>query len=158
MLPVLFLVMQKYTFFDIKDYLNLNQRLQRWLNPFKLLRECNLNSHAFRIEATGRAIKQLDKTNNDLLVEMQLLFSCVVKKRVVFHHESRPNYSRVDDKIAVCFRMVQPTNCDPQEFAEHFPEKCQLEPASLKNLYPHVLRLDYVAGQWLGDFDLSGKK
>lgn len=83
---------------------------------------------------------------------MQLYFSCVVKKRVLFHEQSLHPDHVVNDKLRILFRCVQPTSCDPEEFARHYPEKRQLQSTAAQRMHPKELVFDFRDGHWQGEF------
>lgn len=102
----------------------------------------------------------LEQRQTPLLVEMQLYFSCVVKKRVLFHAhdtgdiEQTDEIVRVNDKLHVVFRAVQASSCDPVEFARHYPVKQEFRTRPALKMYPSRLKLDYPQDGWLGEFSI----
>lgn len=129
--------------------------IEHWLNPEAYEHILTLRGKPLRISWTRRAERQLRKQSQPLLAEMQLYFSCVVKKRVLFHPsagEEKLQWLVVDDRIKVAFRAVQANSCDPVEFAAHFPVKGEFETLAAVKMHPSHLHLDYQGGQWRGDF------
>jgi hypothetical protein len=146
----------KQTYFALGDLSPL-RRIERWLNPYRPLAVIRVRERDLAINATHRAEKALAKHTTPLIVEMQLYFSCVVKKRVLFHSEKGTTDGGmviVNDRLAILFRLVEALSCDPKEFAADYPERRQLTPAASAKIYPSRLLLDYRQGQWRGDFTI----
>lgn len=128
--------------------------LDRWLNPYKNSKTVQVGKHAVPIEWTQRAEKQLAQRATPLIIEMQVYFSCVVKKRVLFHESSQLETTPVNDKLAVCFRAVESNSCDPVEFAKNFPIKHPFESLAAAKMHPKKLSVDYKEGEWSGVFSI----
>ncbi|MCW8887642.1 MAG: hypothetical protein OQK25_01120 [Gammaproteobacteria bacterium] len=126
----------------------------RWLNPAKLSNSIIIRGHAVAINITRRAENQLALRTAPLIVEMQIYFSCVVKKRVLFHESSELETTEVNDRMQVGFRAVQSNSCDPVEFANNFPIKQPIETEGATKMHPKSLTLDYKHGQWIGEFTI----
>ncbi len=134
----------------------------RLFNPLVLLeRLCNrpglgrtISFHGAELEVvwTRRAEHELKKRERPLIIEMQLYFSCVVKKRVLFHEKTADNSVPVTQGIAVQFRAVQASSCDPVEFARHYPVAQTLTSNAAMRMRPHRMELDFRRGQWCGEF------
>jgi hypothetical protein len=85
---------------------------------------------------------------------MQLYFSCVVKKRVLFHDASEMDKFEVNNKLNIAFRPVQATACSPEEFANNFPIQEEFHSEAANKMLPSMLRLDFINGHWKGDFSI----
>lgn len=83
---------------------------------------------------------------------MQLYFSCVVKKRVLFHEEGEIKGEPVSNRLHIDFRAVEALACDPVTFTNNYPERRQLTSAAAVKMHPSRLFLDYRHGQWQGNF------
>lgn len=140
------------TYFAISDSLNPYHLFDRWLNPYAHTLQIDLYGHPLIVQWTRRAQKELDKRKQTLFVEMQLTFSCVVKKRLIFHdaydHSSMP----VFEKLALDFRAVEPTSCDPEEFARNYPERRELKSGAARRMNAKKLVFDHKKNQWVGEF------
>lgn len=143
---------------DLKgSYFSINNPLEivsRWLNPYRYGAVISLNGHELRVSWTTRADMQMHHAAHPLLVEMQLYFSCVVQKRVLFHAEGEQEYVTINDRLKVCFRPVQALSCAPEDFARHHPVKQQLSSRAAIRMHPRQLQIDYRKGQWQGEFTL----
>lgn len=138
--------------FGLGDDLNPVHIVGRWLNPFCFRARTRLRGQEVEIVWTRRAERALRRRTTPLFVEMQLYFSCVVKKRVLFHEQPAHESIPVDERLAVCFRTVEASSCDPVEFARNFPEKRELLSPGARRMHPTRLELDYLRGGWAGRF------
>jgi len=128
--------------------------LDRWLHPYKytttiLLREKNL-----LISWTKRADQALKTRTQPLIAEMQLYFSCVIKKRVLFHTSSDIPSTPVNPKLNIVFRTVQSTSCSPEEFAQNYPIKQDFDSQAANQMHPSQLNIDFKNQQWVANFNI----
>jgi len=130
------------------------QLINKWFNPPSHSQTIRLQGENLFVQWTHRADKILHRRSSPLIIEMQLYFSCMVKKRVLFHETFEHETLTVNDAIEIAFRPVQSTSCDPVEFANNFPVKQQLTSTGAKHMTPASLELDYVNGQWQGEFSI----
>ncbi len=131
--------------------------LQRWLNPVTHTKQLMLREQPITVSWTRRAERQLQRLDRPLLAEMQLYFSCVVKKRVLFHQQlprDELQLMPVNDRLQVAFRAVQATSCDPLEFAANYPVQQEFETPGASKMHPKSLQIDYRDGDWLGEFSV----
>lgn len=104
------------------------------------------------ISLTSEALKAIESSVPNLIVEMELYFSCLIRKRVLFRYAAQTgDATQVQDKLYVQFRPVMTNHCgvdyegDEPPLTE-FPIK---EPAAF---VPKWLKLDYRKGKWVGEF------
>lgn len=126
----------------------------RWLNPYRYSEIIALNGRDLKVSWTARADKFMRQAGEPLLAEMQLYFSCVVQKRVLFHGESELEYVPVNNILKVCFRPVQALSCAPEQFARYHPVKQHLSSRAAARMYPKQLLIDYVKGQWKAEYSI----
>ena len=111
--------MKNKSYFALNKELNPLVMLDRWLNPYKHLNACMLDGKEVSIALTTRAQRALEKREQRLIAEMQLYFSCMVKKRVLFHDQTDQTATSVNRHLDIVFRCVQSDACNPEEFADH---------------------------------------
>jgi hypothetical protein len=134
---------------------NLLLLFDRWLNTYSHQRFVTLNDKIIEVNWTKRAEEALNLRSQPLTVEMQLYFSCVVKKRVVFHEQvDFESLAAVKDKLWLCYRAIQSAACDPETFARDYPEQRQLASRAAQNMQPSILNIDFRNGQWQGETSL----
>ncbi len=113
-----------------------------------------LNGKPVSIEWTGSAARALAARSRPLVVELELYFSCLVKKFVHFHDDAAGRATQpVSDKLRVYFRAVTSTACtmDVAERLGRQPE-IELDTAAARKLAPKRMRLDYVKNEWQAAF------
>jgi len=130
------------------------QVLDRWLNPPRHTKTVMLRDKPFEVEWTNRAQRALERRDTPLVIEMQLYFSCVVKKRVLFHDSYDLDAISINDEITIAFRTVESTTCDPIEFAQKFPVKREFESTAAAKMRPKYLLVDHVHGKWTGEYKI----
>ena len=113
-----------------------------------------INGKPVTIEVTPAAARQLAERLRPLVVELELYFSCLVKKFVHFHDEAPQRATvRVGDKLQLYFRVVTSTACT-MKLAERLgrqPET-ELDTVAARKLAPRCVRLDFAKGDWRAEF------
>ena len=97
------------------------ERYDRWRNPYCHQASVDLHGKSLDLSWTTRAERELLARDAPLLIELQLYFSCVVKKRVLFDPLPEIDGVRVNDRLYVGFSAVSSAACDPREFAANYP-------------------------------------
>lgn len=131
--------------------------LDRWLHPYQHAASCQYRNKTLTVRWTRRAQRQLQQLEVPLLVEMQLYFSCMVKKRVLFHSsdsQSDNDIIKVNHNLSVTVRTLQSDQCDPVEFARDYPGKRVLDAPGARKMRPRELNVDFEKGQWQGEFSI----
>ncbi len=126
--------------------------LERCFNRFNHQQVVSLNGQALTVAWTARADREMQSRKQPLMVEMQLLFSCVVKKRVLFEVDCRDQMVAVTDALSVGLSAVASKACSPEEFASHYPEGKDLSGSYAGRLSPGRLEIDFRQGEWKGQF------
>jgi len=138
-------------YFSLKSPL---QIIDRWINPYRYKESINLRGKNLDIIYSGRAKKLLEQRVNPLIVELQLYFTCVVQKRVLFHEDTELETTVVNPKLKIAYHTVQSNACDPVEFADKHPVKKELNSVAAHNMRPSQLKIDYINKQWIGEFSI----
>ncbi len=146
--------MTSHTMFSLGNAVRPLVLLDRWLHPYRHQANVDMHGHTVMLRWTSRANDTLLARTQPLVVEAQLYFSCVIKKRVLFHETAAANDVPVVSPLNFRFRLVQASSCDPVEFARHYPEQQQLQPDAATNIRPRRVCLDHIRGQWVGEFEL----
>ncbi len=106
------------------------------------------------LQLTPAAASALD-ADHPLTVEMELYFSCLIRKQVRFHHGA----GSADEGLCatalpglrLCFRPVMTRHCG-RDYEGDEPPLTDLPIARPGPYVPHWLRLDFRHGQWQGEF------
>ena len=127
--------------------------LERSFNRFRHRASVCINQRPVELVWTSRAESEMRRLDHALVVELQLYFSCVVKKRVLFHRESASfDTVRANDRIEVAFRPIASAACDPNEFAENYPAGRNLLAEQAARMVPRRVEIDFRRGAWEGQF------
>lgn len=127
-------------------------RLDRWIHKYRHHQAARINQRDVDVCWTGRAEAALRSSQQPLIVELQLYFSCVVKKRVLFHRQVDFKTIAVNGKLELAFRPIASAVCDPREFALNHPEGKDLSPGIAAGMVPRRVEIDFRLGEWQGRF------
>ncbi len=114
-----------------------------------------LNGRAVQVQITSAAAQALTQRPTPLYVELELYFSCLVKKFVHFRADSRGKTTvPVGDKLLLYFRPVTSTACtwDVAERLGRQPEM-DIDSEALHHVAPKRVFIDHVDGQWRGSYE-----
>lgn len=136
-------------YFSIKNPL---QIIDRWLNPYHHKDSIDIRGKTMAIMYSMRAEKALENREQSLIAELQLYFTCVVQKRVLFHEHTDLETIAANPNLKIAYHTVQSNNCDPVEFAEKHPVKKDLNSKAANAMRPSLFKIDYKNGEWIGDF------
>jgi hypothetical protein len=93
-----------------------------------------------------------------LTVEMELYFSCLIRKKVRFGDQAHSRvFLPVNQHLAVAFRPVMTKACKIDRDNAEAP----LSDFEIKNpaaFVPHWLKIDFRHGNWEGEFGFSGRE
>ena len=128
------------------------QMLDRWFNRFRYRQTVRINRREIDVCWTGRAEAALQSDRQPLIVELQLYFSCVIQKRVLFHRSTEFDTTIVNDKLELAFRAVGSAVCDPREFALNHPAGTDLSRGVALRMVPRRVEIDFYRGAWTGQF------
>jgi hypothetical protein len=113
-----------------------------------------LGERELELRLSARAEKQLARQRQALDIEMELYFSCLIRKRV---HFRAPPINEVavravlTDNVSVSFRPVTSRACSVREAGEA-PDVVTLPLVRLRAFTPKWLAVDYARGVWSGNF------
>lgn len=103
------------------------------------------------IRLTNAAHVALAERSEPLLVEIELLFSCLLRKQVRFHEESISEGVAVNEKLSVRFHPLMTKHCSVSSVSGETPSE-DFPIHNPQAFVPHWLSIDYRKGQWLGEF------
>ncbi|MDH5180914.1 MAG: hypothetical protein OEY07_14680 [Gammaproteobacteria bacterium] len=115
-----------------------------------------LEGRDIRISLSNRAIQALQRRHVPLLVELELYFSCLIRKRVIFSDTDRADgATSVTDNLNLLFRPVMSRACQVDNTAAA-PDLIDFPLANKQAVVPGWVNIDYRRGQWLGEFGYAG--
>lgn len=116
----------------------------------------SINGRDVLVEWSPAAERALAARNTPLVVELELYFSCLVKKFVHFHDDA-PGRSTVaaGSKLRLYFRPVTSTACriEKAEALGRQPE-IELNTDAVRKMAPKKVSIDHVKGTWRGSYSL----
>jgi len=147
--------MKNKSLFGLGNAFNLLYLADKILNPFSHSKSISLIENPVVIYWTQRAQNKMQTSLESTTAEMQLYFSCVVKKRVIIYERKQDfDTVAVNDKLQIAFHAVEAASCDPIEFANHFPARRILDAQGALKMKPKELRIDYKNNKWSGEFTI----
>jgi hypothetical protein len=103
------------------------------------------------IRLSRAAERALAARSIPLQVEMELLFSCLIRKRVHFGDVQTSDATPASEQLRVRFRSVMTHVCSLAD-VEGSPPLDDFPIANPTPFIPHWLDIDFRHGQWLGKF------
>lgn len=114
----------------------------------------SVNGKPVTVVWTRSAAQKLAERSHPLVLELELYFSCLVKKFVHFHDDApERDKTQVTDKLQLYFRAVTSTACsmDVAETLGRQPE-IELDTAAVRKLAPKRVHLNFDKGHWVAAF------
>lgn len=111
-----------------------------------------LNGRPITVTVTRRADEALSHREAPLHAEMELYFSCLIRKRVLFR-EARGD-SLLDDRLSIGFRPVMTAHCG-LDYEGDEPPLTDFPIVTGERYTPHWLTIDYHNGEFIGEFGYS---
>lgn len=105
------------------------------------------------VRISAAAIAALSARAAPLVVEMELYFSCLIRKRVQFPAAAHPDAfcTTVDERLTICFRPVMTRKCALSD-VEGKPEMEGFPIVRPEAFIPKWLRLGFSRNAWSGEF------
>ena len=112
-----------------------------------------IHGRPMKLSISKAAAKQLRQRTEPLLLEMELYFSCLVRKRVyVKESAGTAECVSLGDKLKVWFRPVVTETCAMRDVARDNPPVKDMPIAEPERYFPHWLTLDFRRGKWRAEF------
>ena len=109
------------------------------------------------VEWSQSADKKLQELTEPLRVEMELYFSCLLRKAVRFGGDAQAaNFTSAAPHLQVGFRPVMTKVCRLSDH-EGDPPLEDFPIVKPEAFVPKRLSIDYKAGNWVGDFFLQSQ-
>ena len=106
------------------------------------------------VEWSAAADRKLQLLAEPLLVEMELYFSCLIRKAVRFGRDAQAaNFTSAAPHLKIGFRPVVSKACKVSDF-EGAPPLEDLSIVRPEAFVPKRISIDYRGGSWQGEFFL----
>ncbi|MDH3979184.1 MAG: hypothetical protein OEU91_01580 [Gammaproteobacteria bacterium] len=117
-----------------------------------------VNGKSLRVALSKAAKRALERRADALLLEMELYFSCLIRKRVYVRDDFKGvNAIPVSDKLHISFRPVMTQSCAIRDVPRDNPPVRDMPIVRPERYFPHWLTLDYRRGEWLAEFGYAGE-
>jgi hypothetical protein len=111
-----------------------------------------LHGKQVAVNLTRRAEQALAKRATPLVTEMELYFSCLIRKAVRFNeHSTADEATPVNPNLYLRFRPVGSRSCG-MKLSEGKPELDDFPVVNPRAYTPDWVKLDFRHGQWHGQF------
>ena len=113
-----------------------------------------INNKNVLVEWTESAEHELNSRTFPLIVELELYFSCLVKKFIHFYDSKNGReVISVTEKLAIFFRPVTSESCSIEK-AEKLGRQPEIELFTLnvRKIAPTRVRIDFCNGNWKGEY------
>jgi hypothetical protein len=115
-----------------------------------------LHGKPVRVELSAAAERALAKRTNPLFAEVQLIFGCMIAKRVWFRDEPVENAVPVNSKLKVWFRPARYAKACSFDDIDNGAEASDYPVVGDRGRFvPDLLSIDHRGGKWIGDFTYS---
>lgn len=109
-----------------------------------------------QVRLSSKARKALGERTAPLVIELELYFSCLIRKRVLFPVEAQAQaipMSTTVDNVRVYFRPVMTRACGVDDVREQgAPELEDFPIVRAEAFSPRWLALDFRDGAWKGEY------
>ena len=109
------------------------------------------------LELSDRAKQQLDDRETPLFIEMELYFSCLLRKELRIYETLREQLdeafvTQLSDRLHISFRPVMTKSCSVSSCEGESPPVSDFPIKKPQAYVPKWLKLDFKKGKWCGDF------
>lgn len=116
------------------------------------------------VTLTENARNALSRRIKPLIAEMELYFSCLIRKQVRFYDTGIGNdektefETRLNDRLRIRFRPIMSKACSMDDVKDDKPPVTDFPIANSKAYIPNYLNIDFKNNEWVGEFGYRSKK
>ena len=115
--------------------------------------EVEIGGRTVNIDLSNTAERELAQRSTPLLAEMELYFSCLIRKQVRFRDlADEPDIIAADEHLSVRFRPVMTAACKVGDYEGDEPPLTDFPITRPDSYIPKWLRIDFRKGRWVGEF------
>jgi hypothetical protein len=124
--------------------------------------QVSLAGKSLTVSLSPAAEKALNGRHTPLFVEMELYFSCLIRKQVRFYEQAADHFQTAGetvfhDKLRVFFRPVMTRACG-KDYEGDEPPLTDFPLAKVEAYTPRWLTLHFEGGQWQGEFGYQASR
>ena len=110
-----------------------------------------------QVEISKHAERQLNNRKVPLFIEMELYFSCLLRKEIRIREALREKLdeeftAQLSDILHISFRPVMTKSCSVSSCEGESPPLSDFPIQKPQSYVPKWLKLDFKKGEWCGDF------
>lgn len=114
-------------------------------------KQVQLHHKSIDITLSPAAEQALAERSTPLLAEMELYFSCLIRKAVRFHEGDADDSVAISTNLNLRFRPVMTQHCGT-DYEGDEPPLTDFPITQAERYVPHWLTIDYKGGEWHGEF------
>ena len=114
-------------------------------------KQVELLGRKLTVSLSAAAVTALAQREQSLVAEMELYFSCLIRKKVRFRENIEDGLVNVSEQLSVRFRPVMTAACGT-DYEGDEPPLTDFPIQKAESFVPHWLRIDFKNGQWHGEF------
>lgn len=115
--------------------------------------EVKIGQRTVNIDLSNTAERELEQRSTPLLAEMELYFSCLIRKQVRFRDlADEPDIVAADKHLSIRFRPVMTAACKVGDYEGDEPPLTDFPITRPDSYIPKWLRIDFRKGKWIGEF------
>lgn len=115
-----------------------------------------LQNKTISVSLSNAAEQALEQRSTPLQAEMELYFSCLIRKVVRFYETPSSDSVAVNENLALRFRPVMTKHCG-LDYEGDEPPLTDFPIANAERYVPNWLSIDYHNGKWHGEFGYADK-
>ncbi len=117
-------------------------------------KKIEIQGKAVAVSLSKAAEKALATRDKKLIAEMELYFSCLIRKQVRFKESAEGNLVDVTEQLAVRFRPVMTKSCGI-DYEGDEPPLTDFPIQKPEAFVPHWLKIDFKNNEWSGEFGFN---
>lgn len=114
-------------------------------------KQIKIQGKTVAVSLTQSAEKALALRDKALVAEMELYFSCLIRKQVRFRENLEDDAVNVTERLAVRFRPVMTKVCGI-DYEGDEPPLTDFPIKKPESFIPHWLKIDFKKEEWVGEF------
>ena len=114
-------------------------------------KKIQIQNKTVNVEWSTRAEKALLSRTTILIAEMELYFSCLIRKKVRFKENLDGDLIDVMDQLYVRFRPVMTKECGI-DYEGDEPPLTDFPIKKPESFVPNWLKIDFKKNEWIGEF------
>ncbi|MGW8248763.1 MAG: hypothetical protein ACWGOV_11730 [Acidiferrobacterales bacterium] len=115
--------------------------------------EAKIGDRMVAIDVSEAAEQALRQRGQPLLAEMELYFSCLIRKQVRFRDlADESDVVDAGEQLRIRFRPVMTAQCNVHDYEGEEPPLTDFPITRPDSYIPKWLRIDFRKGKWVGEF------